>query len=112
LSFLLLVFDRFVKPECICCWDDDVGKLGGCTDLLWLEDGAVAVAGCGGCTDHPWLEDGVVAGVPLGTFAGYAGFCLAVPSDVGGGGGSLQVDLLCPLCLHLLHFIPHLALFI
>ena len=29
---------------------DDAGKLGGCTNHLWLEDGAGAVAGCGGCT--------------------------------------------------------------
>jgi len=27
---------------------EDAGKLGGCTDLLWLEDGAGAVVGYGG----------------------------------------------------------------
>ena len=105
-----------------CTWLEDGAvagaACGGCTDLLWLEDGAVPAAACGGYTDLPWLEDGAVAAascggctevVALGTFSGGAGFCPVVPSDAG---GSLHVDLLCPLCLHLLHFIPHLALFI
>ncbi len=127
---LAVLFFFFGLPGCVaetCClpflflvFEDGAGAVavtaagaacGGCTDLpwledgavaatacggcTWLEDGAVAAAACGGCTDLPWLEGGAVAVAPagcggctevvaLGTFAGCAGFCPVVPSDAGG----------------------------
>ena len=113
LPFLLLAFAWLVLPEPleVLAGTYAGGGGGGCTDSGGGEGGCTDVGGGGGgCT---YDVAGAVGFDEPSDDVGGGGGCTddVAGADDAGGGGSLQVDLLCPICLHLLHFIPHIALF-